>query len=195
MQALNDQELIRLFRQTGDDRYFKQLYDRYRHLVFFGCLGLLKEAEAAKDVSSEVWVQFYSAIERQKIYAVPALLAVIIRRKSYSFIRKSAARRRLLRFVAEELVGDRHCQLAHESPNSYIIKAEEAASTAALAAAIGLLPVQQQTCIRLFFYEGKSYREIADHTGYTLKQVKSYLQNGRRRLHNILRKTRIDGLE
>jgi RNA polymerase sigma-70 factor (ECF subfamily) len=187
MQTLNDQELIRLFRQTGEDHHFKQLYDRYRHLVFFSCLGLLKEAEAAKDVSSEVWVQFYSEIERQEIYSVPALLAVIVRRKSYSFIRQSAARRRLLKFVAEEQAWDRHYQLA-ESPNSYFIKAEEAAGTALLAAAIGLLPVAQQACIRLFFYEGKSYREIAAHTGYTLKQVKSHLQNGRRRLHIILRK-------
>lgn len=193
MQTLNDQELIRLFRQTGDDRYFKELYARYRHLVFFHSLGLLKESEAAKDVSSEVWVQFYAEIERQEVYAVPALLAVIARRKAYSYIRQSATRRRLLKFVADELAGDAQQQLAHESPNNYAIRAEEAAGAASLITAIGSLPITQRTCIRLFFYEGKSYREIAASTGYTLMQVKSYLQNGRRQLQNILRKKRAGG--
>lgn len=188
MQTLNDQELIRLFRQTADDRYFRELYDRYRHLVFFHCLGLLKEPEAAKDVSSVVWTQFYAEIRRKEVYAVPALLTTIIRRRSYSFIRQSATRRRLLKLLAEEMVSDLQQQLAHESPNSYISKAETAASSAALAAAIRSLPTAQQVCIELFFYDGKSYKEIATQTGYTLKQVKSHLQNGRRRLHNILRK-------
>ena len=33
---------------------------------------------------------------------------------------------------------------------------------------------------------GKSYKEIADQTGYPLKKVKSYLQNGKRNLKKML---------
>ena len=52
--------------------------------------------------------------------------------------------------------------------------------------AVGQLGDEQQLCIRLFFYEDKSYREIAQQTGYSEKQVKSYLQNGKRNLRILL---------
>ncbi|RYF77338.1 MAG: sigma-70 family RNA polymerase sigma factor, partial [Cytophagaceae bacterium] len=46
----------------------------------------------------------------------------------------------------------------------------------------------QRVCIDLFYLQQKSYAEVADLTGYDLKQVKSYLQNGRRNLKLILQK-------
>ena len=36
------------------------------------------------------------------------------------------------------------------------------------------------------YLENKSYREIADITGYSMKEVKSHIQNGKRNLKNYL---------
>ena len=44
------------------------------------------------------------------------------------------------------------------------------------------LKSEQRECIHLFYFLGKSYDEIAGQTGYSQKQVKSYLQNGKRNL-------------
>lgn len=52
------------------------------------------------------------------------------------------------------------------------------------------LPKPQKTSIQLFFIEEKCYKEIADQTGYTLNEVKSYIQNGKRNLKNCLEKNR-----
>lgn len=41
---------------------------------------------------------------------------------------------------------------------------------------------EQRHCIELFYFENKSYEEVARHTGYSLMQVKSFLQNGKRNL-------------
>jgi DNA-directed RNA polymerase specialized sigma24 family protein len=40
----------------------------------------------------------------------------------------------------------------------------------------------QRICVDLFYIKEKSYREIVDLTGYTLNDVKSYIQNGKRNL-------------
>jgi len=48
------------------------------------------------------------------------------------------------------------------------------------------LPAKQRKCIELFFFKKKSYREITEETGYSLKEVKSFLQNGKRRLRRYL---------
>jgi RNA polymerase sigma-70 factor (ECF subfamily) len=40
----------------------------------------------------------------------------------------------------------------------------------------------QAHCLRLFYLEMHSYQQICSATGYTLNQVKSYIQNGKRNL-------------
>jgi RNA polymerase sigma-70 factor (ECF subfamily) len=47
---------------------------------------------------------------------------------------------------------------------------------------------EQKTCVTLFYLQKKSYHEIADETGYTPLQVKSYIQNGKRNLKNLVDK-------
>jgi RNA polymerase sigma-70 factor (ECF subfamily) len=48
--------------------------------------------------------------------------------------------------------------------------------------AIKQLNPEQQQCINLFYLEKKTYAEVAEITGYTMLQVKSHLQNGKRNL-------------
>lgn len=45
---------------------------------------------------------------------------------------------------------------------------------------------EQRKCIELIYLQDKSYQEVAIITGYSLKQVKSYTQNGKRNLKNYL---------
>ena len=44
------------------------------------------------------------------------------------------------------------------------------------------LNTEQQQCLTLFYLEKKSYTEISDSTGFSMLQVKSYIQNGKRNL-------------
>lgn len=50
------------------------------------------------------------------------------------------------------------------------------------------LQKDQQICLKLFYLEKKSYQEIAEERGYTLLQVKSYIQNGKRNLKILIEK-------
>ena len=51
-----------------------------------------------------------------------------------------------------------------------------------LEAALQQLNAEQQQCVTLFYLQKKSYQEITTQTGYTLLQVKSHIQNGKRNL-------------
>jgi RNA polymerase sigma factor (sigma-70 family) len=44
------------------------------------------------------------------------------------------------------------------------------------------LNYEQQKCLKMFYLEGNTYAEISVETGYTLNEVKSYIQNGKRNL-------------
>lgn len=44
------------------------------------------------------------------------------------------------------------------------------------------LKSEQRTCLELLYLQNKSYREVAEITGYSMKNVKSHIQNGKRNL-------------
>lgn len=57
---------------------------------------------------------------------------------------------------------------------------------ASLGSAIESLNGEQKKCIELFYLQGKCYNEVSEITGYSLMQVKSYIQNGKRNLKNYI---------
>lgn len=48
------------------------------------------------------------------------------------------------------------------------------------------LKENQRTCVELFYLQGLSYEETSSHTGFTLNEVKSYIQNGKRNLKILI---------
>ena len=68
-------------------------------------------------------------------------------------------------------------------------KAEEKeAQYTSLETAIEELYEDQRKCIELFYLKEKSYNDIVDITGYTMNEVKSFIQNGKRNLKIKLEK-------
>lgn len=51
-----------------------------------------------------------------------------------------------------------------------------------LEACLAQLSPEQSQCVRQFYLAKKCYQDIADDTGYELRKVKSYIQNGKRNL-------------
>jgi len=50
------------------------------------------------------------------------------------------------------------------------------------------LNADQQLCVTLFYMEKKSYQQIAEQTGYSMMQVKSHIQNGKRNMRILIEK-------
>jgi len=54
--------------------------------------------------------------------------------------------------------------------------------------AIKKLKPEQEACIRLFYLKNFTYQEIVTATGFSTNQVKSHLQNGKRKLTQLISK-------
>ena len=54
--------------------------------------------------------------------------------------------------------------------------------------ALAQLSEQQKICVDLFYLQEKCYQEISDQTGYTMNEVKSFIQNGKRNLKIYMEK-------
>ncbi len=178
MHDASDQELVRAF--CADDRReaLGLLYQRYGHLVIGLCLDYLKNREDAKDATMDIFEKVTLKVCQQPIETFKAWLFYTSRNHCIDRLRKQIREREKKisinqESVVESTVGDR--PLSEE-------RLEE------LPAALEELSAEQATCVKLFYLKGKSYAEVATATGYDLKQVKSYLQNGRRNLRIQLEK-------
>ena len=54
--------------------------------------------------------------------------------------------------------------------------------------ALDELSTEQRQCVTLFYLQKKSYQEVSEETGYSMLQVKSYIQNGKRNLKILIEK-------
>ena len=77
----------------------------------------------------------------------------------------------------------------HLEPSS---KEEQEVQLNHLEYALKQLGTEQRRCLELFYLQQKCYQEVADETGYSMKQVKSYIQNGKRNLKKHLTQLQVN---
>jgi RNA polymerase sigma-70 factor (ECF subfamily) len=73
-----------------------------------------------------------------------------------------------------------------ESDKMEALQKEQLASL--LEQMLPLLNEAQQKCITLFYLQKNSYQNVASITGYSLLEVKSHIQNGKRNLKLLIEK-------
>lgn len=74
-----------------------------------------------------------------------------------------------------------------EEPDKALLEQKDK-TLSIMSEALEELNAEQKKCIILFYLEKQSYQQIADKTGFTLMQVKSHIQNGKRNLKQLIEK-------
>jgi len=180
---LPDQELISRYRSSGDSSYVGTLFERYAHLIYAICKKYLKDEEEARDASMEVFEYLLTELVKYDIQNFKSWLA----RATSNFCLMKLRKKKSLDakeedFKKSELDGVESNPMPHPISESETKEQE----LQRLETAIQELNSEQKTCVELFFLKGKSYQEVSDLTGFTYKQVKSYIQNGKRNLRSRL---------
>ena len=179
----SDEELVTNFAATRESKYFGELYRRYAHLSFGVGLKYLKEEAAANDIVAEVFEILYKKIPTANIQSFKKYLYTVTRNECIGKLRQS-------KYQTEKLEDYKIFEKnsVNFMENDALIRHldKEPEIEAIIAEAMEKLNEGQKHCIRLFFFENKSYKDIVEMTDYTEKQVKSFLQNGKRNLKNLL---------
>lgn len=169
-----DQELLKKYQQTGDIDYIAALYKRYVHLIFSVALKYLKVKEDAEDLSIKVFEVLQQKLPTQDISNIGGWIYTVTRNESLMELR-SAKR---IKQKEIEFAGS----MEYEEFEHHSIELDNEENLKKLEECINSLVKEQKKCIELFYKQQKCYKEVANLTGYELKKVKSYLQNGKRNL-------------
>lgn len=177
--SLDDRTLIQKYQQTDEATYMGELYKRYAHLVLGTCIKYLKDEERAQDAVSEIFTKLIVKLRNFHPNYFAGWLYKVARNHCLEVLRKDQSAPAVERFdVLQEP------QFPSERGEPEYLHRELVASE--LGTAIGKLPERQRVTIELFYLRGLSYKQVAARTGFSMKAVKSYVQNGKRNLRKYL---------
>ncbi len=181
----SDQEIISRYREDRDPEWIGILFDRYTHLVLGICLKYLKSEEDSKDAVMQIFENLMDDLLNHRVEHFKSWLYTLTRNHCLMELRKVQT---INRYHEAELIRLRESIM--ESPNEMHLnnKKDLEHMMETLSVGISMLSKEQSECIELMYLKEKSYKEIASLTGYNLKQVKSYIQNGKRNLKKIISK-------
>ena len=172
-----DEQLLEKFRQSGDLEILGVLYQRYMHLVYGVCLRYFKDREEARDGVMQIFEKLISEIPGHQIQKFKSWLYVLTKNHCLMEIRSGKSRERKMdRWISEQEFS------VEFQPDLHPIDEESALQNTRLRECIERLKNEQKDCIQLFFFENRSYAEIAGLLSLDEKKVKSHLQNGKRNL-------------
>lgn len=175
-----DEELLQNYKLSGESSYFGQLYDRYIPLVYGVCLKYLKNADLAEDAVMQLFEQLLPKVLRHDIQVFRTWLYRVVQNHCLQILREKD-RRAQVEFCLDFMESDDVLYLLDEEDNNERVQA--------LQECMEKLPENQRVTIVRFFMDEMSYADIADTTGFHLKSVKSYIQNGKRNLKNCMEQT------
>lgn len=181
---LSDEDLLKRFQYNEDENCYNELHRRYVHLVYGVCLKYLANKEDSKEMTMHIFERLYSILLHEQIKSFKNWLYVVTRNECHSTLRKDKKRKEQLD-VLKQL--ENSASLFVENVGFLRLLNEGKTQSTNLIEQINLLPKDQRRCIEYFYFEKMSYKEIADETKLSLKQVKSNLQNGKRKLKNRLK--------
>lgn len=182
----SDLELIEAYKETRDNKFVGELFERYTHLVYGLCLKYLKDEEDSKDAVLLIFEKLLTDLLRFEIQNFPPWLHRLTQNYCLMYLRQ---RQREFKRSAdyftnqddERMDSDPDWHLSNKTE-----KHEKEERLTSIEDALNTLNPEQKQCVELFFLEEKSYQEIVEITGLSLSNVKSFLQNGKRNIKKQL---------
>lgn len=182
LQAYSDTELVSQYKQTNDSSFVGVLFQRYTHLIFGVCVKYLKDEDDAQDASMQIFEKLLVDLKKHEIQQFKAWLHMVCKNYCLMQLRSGATKLKHTKEMHKDLVGfmESEQELHLTAQNTKEIELTY------MEECIKGLNAEQKLCIELFFLQEKSYQEVTEATNFTMNNVKSYIQNGKRNLKNCM---------
>jgi len=179
-QHLSDQQLLGQFYADRSNDWLGILLQRYTLLLLGVCMKYLKNEEEARDAVQQIFLKAITELHKYPVEYFKSWLYMVA--KNYCLMRlRTNKGRKPLELKDHQL----NAQVEEQGLSLHLEKDRQ---LELMAVCLTELNNEQQQCVTLFYLQKKTYQEIASQTGYTMMQVKSHIQNGKRNLKILMEK-------
>ena len=175
---IDDKALLQKFYIDGSNNWLGILLERYTLLLLGVCMKYLKDEEEAKDAVQQIFLKVITELPKYKVDFFKSWLYMVAKNQCLMKIRSRQGQ-----FTMEL---DDEAYLEDTTNRNELLETDLILHM--VEEGLKELNREQNTCVTLFYLQKKSYQEITASTGFSLLQVKSYLQNGKRNLKMIIEK-------
>lgn len=176
---ITDQELLDRWYSDHNNDWLGSLLQRYTLLLFGVCMKYIRQEEEARDCVQQIFVKVITELPKYRVEYFKSWIYTIARNHCLMKLRDQHGR-------AAELSDTMLAAWDDEPGNSSHRQKEQLLEW--MGESLGELGIEQKRCVTLFYLDKRSYQEIASNTGFSLMQVKSYIQNGKRNLKLLMEK-------
>jgi RNA polymerase sigma-70 factor (ECF subfamily) len=162
----------------GDARAFEALYDELSSAVYGLARRVVRDPTRAEDVTQEVFLEVWRKAARfdSNLGKAKTWVMTIAHRRAVDAVRRSESHRRQDHQAAPEEVG-------HDEPVEAVIAAEEHRG---VRACMETLTDLQLESVRLAYFNGYTYNEVATLLEKPLPTIKTRMRDGLIRLRDCL---------
>lgn len=171
---MTEKEMLAQYRLSGDMELLGNLYSPYMSLVYGLCYKYLQDMGRSQDAVMNIFEELVVKLRRHEVENFKSWLYRLAKNHCLMELRKT---KKNIHIDIEDNMYESEQML-----NSLENVGVSESTFGQLSDCLDQLNEKQQQAIRLFHLEKKCYQEIVQLTGYDIKKVKSYIQNGRRNL-------------
>lgn len=165
--------------QDGQTEAFSVLVDRYRQKVFQTCMGFLHNADDAEDLTQEIFVKAWNALNS---FDGRAAFSTWLYRIAVNKAINQTRRNKLRSFTG---INDEVTESGYSDDDAEgnLMRSEQREQ---IKSAVNRLKTKQKKAFVLFYYQELSLIEVADVLEMSPKATESLIFRARKKLQNLL---------
>lgn len=179
---LSDLELIESYKNSHDNTFVGELYKRYTHLIFGVCMKYLKNEDDAQDASIQIFEKLLTDLKKHEVQQFKAWLHMVCKNFCLMKLRSDSSKQKHFTEMQKDFVSimesSTELHLTNENKKEIQLTYMEECMQG--------LNEDQRLCVELFYLQEKSYQQVVEATNYSMNNVKSFIQNGKRNLKNCI---------
>ncbi len=177
-QHIPDSELLEQFYADHNNEWLGFLLQRYTLLLLGVCMKYLKNEEEAKDSVQQIFLKVIQELHKYKVEYFKSWLYMVAKNHCLMKLRERQGK------ITLEINDRLSTKQEDETDLQSLVQNDHTLEL--MAASLKELNPEQQQWVTLFYLQKKSYQEVSNETGFSMLQVKSYIQNGKRNLKILI---------